>query len=58
MPACRLSELGLNERPLGELRLLERLLAGGMTGETLPLLNRRLESQAHAAIGTSLDLLA
>lgn len=44
--ACRyLDTPVLIARPLGENLLLERIVAGGIVGETLPLANRRLEAE-------------
>ena len=44
-------------RPLGANLLLDRLLAGGHVGDTLPLANRRLDCEREA-VGRHLDLLA
>lgn len=43
-------------RPLGNALYLERLLAGGIVGEPLPLANRRLEDLADSSVGALIDV--
>lgn len=44
-------------RPLGNAMYLDRLLAGGVVGETLPLANLRLYALQYHPLGTNVDVV-